>query len=217
MLAHISQPTASGKEIVSLEWGDTTLRIGPFQRAMPDGRSATSWNTPPLPFGRTAFLRLTADEIVYGIPDRYEYEVYSREGRHLRTVRAALPPVPVTRADIAEARESLMRVPSTAEMRAGFTKALDQVRFPSTMPAYGALETEPDGTVWMRSYSRTTPPDYWWARFDRSGKLLGTLRLPPDRSLVRFTNGHVLLSRRDADDAVVLYVHRIEPIPRGEP
>ena len=202
--------TATTAPIVTVEWGDTTLRIGPFERVMA-GRSAISFNTPPKPFGRSAFIGVSANTIVYGINERFGYQVFSQEGRLMRTVQADLPPVPITRAEVAAARASLMQVASTPEMQRAFAAALDRVDFAATMPAFSDMRVEQDGTVWLRNYTRASPAQYWWARFDSTGRLDGTLAIPANRSLVSFARGHVILSQRDTTtDAVFLYVHRIE-------
>jgi hypothetical protein len=209
------QNPTTARGVLTVEWGDTTLRIGPFETVRA-GRSSVGWNVPPKPFGRTAFLGISSNTVVHGLNDRFEYQVYSREGRLLRTVRANLRSVPVTASDIADARASLMQVARTPEMQRGFTAALDRVDFPATMPAYSDLRVEHDGSVWLRNYTRASPPQYWWARFDSTGRLDGTLVLPPNRSLVRFSRGHVVLSQRDTTtDAVYLHVHRIERATGG--
>jgi hypothetical protein len=214
-VASVRAPAVPPREIVTLRGNDPTLSIGPFQRVI-GGRATTSFNTPPFPFGRTAYVAVAASTIVYGNGDRYEYEVYSPDGTLVRTVRAAAPPVPVTREHIARRRESLMGVAVTPEMKAGFERTLDQITFPTTMPAYGGIEVEPQGTVWVRSYD--VPDDtssvVSWARFDPSGRLLGTLRIPPGMGTARrFTRGYAILVRYDREtETTTVRMHRIEPI-----
>jgi hypothetical protein len=213
-LASMRAQGTSDTPILTLDGSDPSLRIGPFERTI-NGRSTRSYNAPGLPFGRGAFIGVTAREIVYAINDSYEYRVYSPAGSLLRTVRAAVPSRPVTKQDLDERLAGLMRVATTPEMKAGFEKVLGATEFPKTHPAYSTVELEPDGSVWIRDYLPYGAPasDASWARFDPSGKLLGTLRLPPGTGLVRFSRGHALLSRRDADtETTYLSVHRIEPV-----
>jgi hypothetical protein len=205
--------TAVRAPMLVVQWSDTSMRIGPFRVTMASGRTTNSYSSPRVPFGRTGMLAVTGTHIIHSIADRYEYQVWSKGGQLVRTVRAALAPTPVTRTDIAEARASLMRVARTPEMQRAFTTALDGLRYPATMPAFGAILAEANGTVWLRNYSRETPPDYWWARFDSSGRLLGTLRQPVGRGVHRFVGDHVILTERDTTtETLILHVHRIEPL-----
>jgi hypothetical protein len=97
-----------------------------------------------------------------------------------------------------------------------FAAVWRQLRFPETHPAVGTILGGDDGSVWVGSATRYTE-DRWWARFDREGRLLGTLRTPGRAGVVRFTGDHVILSRHDPDtETFTLFVHRIEPVPPGK-
>ena len=112
--------------------------------------------------------------------------------------------------DIAEWRNGLIEVGRRVEMEAEFRRVAGQAKIPATHPALSAIRAERDGTVWVRSYSKTdTANEYWWARYDREGHLTGTLKLPADRGLVQFTNGHVILRETDPLGAVILHVHKV--------
>ncbi len=189
---------AAPRKILELSAGDPSLQL-------PSARGG--YAIPPLPFGRTAYVRVTANTIVYGIGDMYEYQVYSRDGKLLRTVRASVRPIPIPAESLAAARTGLERVAATPEGK----RELDRTTFPTTFPAYGKIEVEEDGTVWIASrHSQIV-----WARFDPSGKLSGTFQTPKETYVVRFSRGHVLLaSQNRADGVSTIHMHRIEPVPR---
>jgi hypothetical protein len=180
------------------------------------GGGGVSFAVPPLPFGRTAFVALTAREIVHALNDGFEYRVYAPDGSLKRTVRAAIPPRPVTKQELDARLASMMSVQGeNAQAKAAYEKVYATTEFPKTHPAFSAVEVELDGTVWIRGYLPPGAPatDAWWARFDPSGKLLGTLRLPPGMALIRFSRGHAILSKRDPDtETVHVSVHRIEAV-----
>ena len=207
-LTSVRSPNALASPVLTIEGSDPTLA---FSFTAAGGRIGNTERS--IPFGRLSRVAVTASEIIYGIGDRYEYNVYSREGTLLRTVRAAVPPVTISRAQALEQRAEMIASAPT-ERRSPLEKALTEVPLATSQPAYGPIEVEADGTVWIRNYQTlgSGVADAWWARFDPAGKLLGTLRLPPGRTLVRFSRGHVVLSNRDPDTgAIRLHVHRIEP------
>jgi hypothetical protein len=187
--------------------GDTALRIqmGPAR--------GQGWWQPGSPYARTAFVAIAGDEIIHGLPDAYEYHVYSRDGRHTRTVRAALPPRPVTRADQDAWKESLLAVSKGFDAE-GRMRALSlSLPFPATMPAFGDVRADTYGNVWLRSYLNRdeTAASYWWAKFDANGRLLGTLKPPANRTVRRFDGDFVFLTERDSTtDMTRLHVHRVE-------
>jgi hypothetical protein len=150
--------------------------------------------------------------IVSGRPGDYEFRVYSRTGQLLRTVRSAQKPVPVTARDIALARAEAVDVDLSPASKRLFEEAFDRLKHPPTMPAYGRIAAEPDGTVWVKNYIPLgATADDWWARFDSSGKLLGTLRIPDGHDVIRFGRGHVILRVRTADtETTTVYVYGVE-------
>jgi len=104
-------------------------------------------------------------------------------------------------------------------MQVGIDKLLAVTVVDKTHPAFSTMLVERDGTVWIRGYEPRVPttgaPPLGgsWARFDPSGKLLGTLRIPEGSDVIRFTRGHAILSKRDADtETVHVSVHRIEAV-----
>jgi hypothetical protein len=191
------------RRILRLEDGDAAIRIG-------TGLGAGSNFMMHVPFSRTVSIQITAGEIVYGMPDTYEYRVYTKTGALARIVRADVAPVPVTKSMVAAERDFIGK---GAVNPSQLQKAFDGLTLPQTIPAYHQLVAERDGTVWVRGFAGTSITPQWWARFDRTGKLLGTISIPDDRTVVRFTNGYVVLGHTDTSEGVVmLYVHRIEPI-----
>ena len=77
--------------------------------------------------------------------------------------------------------------------------------WPETKPAFpaGAIQVAFDGTVWLRRHVPAGQPQRYDV-LDRSGRPLGSVRLPEGRSLEGFGDGHVYLSRTDDLDFVWL-------------
>jgi hypothetical protein len=213
---------ATPVRVLTLERGDAQLKVPTTGRG---------W-VMAMPFGRAQSIAITGTEIVYGVPDRYEYRVFSQAGKLLRTVRARAAGLPITQQMIAAARadlgrqSELIKNPSgelleagwsafaPERVRAGMREKFDQLTLPKTLPAYGRILAERDGTVWVQG---AEPPPagsarQWWARFDRTGRLLGTVIVPRDRVVRRFTNGYVVMTGyEEREGLTTIEVYRIEP------
>jgi hypothetical protein len=171
-------------------------------------------------------MTIAGDEIVSGIPDRFEYRVFSRAGVLQRTVRATVPTAPVTASDARGARAmfiargaSLCRerlacsAVEAARANRAFANVADSLSLPKTWPAYADLRGDDDGSVWVLRYSVNPDDAQWWARFDRSGVLQGTLHIPANLAVLRFTRGHVLLKQIEPVDGFsFVAAHRIQPV-----
>jgi hypothetical protein len=162
------------------------------------------------PYGRTAFLEIAGDEVVYGIGDNFEYQVFSSSGVLKRTVRAAIPSDPVTAADRDSVRDNFT-AHRRGLSRADYLSAFARLHIPATKPAYDILMTEPDGTVWIRAKAPATGQPASWVCFNTEGKLVGTLNTPPRHTVLSFAHGHVVMRASEPrSETVYLLVHRIE-------
>ena len=160
---------------------------------LPNG--APMWTTYGTPFTITPIVRFGVDEMIIGTAERFEYQVYDGHGALLRTVRAAAPPRPVTKEMIATYRNgSSPRNPDVARQRLAI---LDTLTLPKTLPSYDRLFVEEDGTVWLSDLRDGDSLPSSWARFDRKGKLLGTLAIPANLTTFRFSRGHAIVALKD--------------------
>jgi hypothetical protein len=135
------------------------------------------------------------DVFIYASGERYEYRVYDAEGELLRTVRAAVPPRPVTAADIDSAKTHIL-AGFAGDARRVAEAAWSRMTLPRMHLAYRRALTETDGSVWLLGCG---PSDNGrcWAKFDPAGRLQGTLLIPPDWEVASFANGHAILWRAD--------------------
>ena len=211
-----SRAGTGGEPVLVLEGNDPSIMVGPLREPLANGRGTLMSQGLAVPFISTASVRLAGDVIVYGRPGAYEFRVYSPTGALVRTVRSALEPAPVTARDIALARVEAVDVDLSPQSQRMFEEAFDKLTHPPTMPAYGRIAAEPDGTVWVMNYApQGSATEQRWARFDPSGRLLGTLRIPDRHNVVRFSRGHVILRVRNSDtETTTVYVHRIEATGR---
>jgi hypothetical protein len=170
-------------------------------------------------------MTIAGGDIVSGMPDKFEYRVFSRGGTLQRTVRAAMPSAPVSPADARAARArfigqaapmcSAMKCTSaeTARLTKAYGDVAERLTLPKTWPAYAELRGDDDGSVWVRRYTVNPADPQSWARFSQSGALQGTLLLPANLTVLRFSRGHVLVKQFEPVDGFsFVAAHRIEPV-----
>jgi hypothetical protein len=210
------EPQAGGRVLIEMSGDDPSI----FLRFAEQRRINATTTQPGLlvdvPYRRRAIVRAAGEVVVAGRGDNFEYRVYSRSGTLLRTVRAGGSGETLTPREIADARRGLTDR-GDAEERKMLEVAFQGIAWPATAPSYDRIAAQPDGDLWLRGYrseylpAATTP--HWWARFDASGKLLGTLQLPSDVNALRFLNDRVILGKVNAAGFTTLSVHRIERQP----
>jgi hypothetical protein len=208
------------RPLLVVDGDDPPAHIGPLNFPDHEGHYF-----PPVPFSRTLMLAVAAnDRIVVADGDRYEYQVFNADGSHLRTVRASAAPIALTRDHVAAGRRSYEPGLNPARFspheiavtsKASFA-TYDALELPSHLPAFGRILTDTDGSVWVGSF---VMPDSdadsdWWARFDSTGVLRGTLRVPPEYRVVRFSRGRaMLLAPLDTLGFVKLDIYRVLEAP----
>ena len=82
---------------------------------------------------------------------------------------------------------------------------------PETMPAYGELRTDRTGRLWVQE--TLVPPDTIgrFTAFDRDGRMLGTITLPPSFRVLEFGDDYVLGVAKDELEVEQLRLYRLVP------
>lgn len=155
------------------------------------------------PFFRTTLACVSGGDIVMGHNAAWQYELRSPTGAVERIVRLTREPRPVDEQDRTAYTEYLRSVVEDPEDVAWRTE-----HFPTTMPTYSDLVCGDDRTVWLKPYvppfeSDTAP----WLVFDREGRLLGQVQLPP-LSLLQADSSHVLGTLEDELGVETIQVYR---------
>jgi hypothetical protein len=129
-------------------------------------------------FGRDSYFAVRDDELIIGDAIDPEYHVLSAKGRLERTVRAdydlSLDP------ELLEA-ERLARLGESPEPDA--LRLFDQLPVPKRRPAYGAIQVDATGAVWLeehlgRAVQQTSRDPLHWEVFGADGVWLGRVSLP---------------------------------------
>lgn len=154
------------------------------------------------PFGRRQYVAVAEDRVYAGAGDRYEIEVY-RPGRGLaRLIRRLTPNPPVDDAAIERLRQHRLAGVDDAEARRRIEQSLADVDFPETMPAYGPLQVDALGNLWVEMYHEYRDPqeNSSWSVFDPEGRWLGVVETPAGLEIQEIGADYILGVWRDELD-----------------
>lgn len=134
----------------------------------------------PLPFGRQTVAAAHGGLVYVGTGDRFELLAYEPAHGLREVVRAQHRPVPVTHAEIAEYRRSLVTLGTEgdARLRRQHDDLLASAPYPEEMPPFTNLKIDPDGNLWLQTPHTGGAAEQRWVVFSRDGRALGSLRAP---------------------------------------
>jgi hypothetical protein len=159
-------------------------------------------------WGLRSHVAAAGDGFIVGYSSDYSYETHDANGELVRMVRAHRPVREVTAADIARVKEPS---PDDDPANAAFwRRVLDAMEYPTRFPAYAAILTDADGYVWIRDYAwpeEGVPQE--WQVFDRDGRWIGALTMPPGFSVMSIGRSEILGIYRDEVDVEHLHAYRL--------
>lgn len=179
-------------------------------------------------FSPRAMLASDGRRVFHAFPTRYEVTELTPGGRVVQVIRRQAQRVPVSR----EAREEQRRLvlaqpnetggPMTAEQRTFLERRLDQAGFAEFYPAFGAIQADRDGNLWVRWFDPreraprsgmlrplVLPGRTTWDVFDPRGQWLTTVELPPRFVALEFGRDYIAGVALDADDVELVRVYRL--------
>jgi len=168
-------------------------------------------STQALPFARSSAF-VAGDSILYaGDTDRFEIGRYAASGELLSIIRRSTPAREVTPADIdAFKRESLRTRAPGSPGRARMERALAEMPYPATMPAFSTLGTDPGRNLWVLEYEPIPDTPGTWTVFDPTGTMLGTVATPARLQVVEIGDDYVLGVWKDELDVQTVRLYALE-------
>jgi hypothetical protein len=170
--------------------------------------------------------------LIYGLNDEYRLRVYGHDGSLQRIITMPFEQRPVSESD----KRIVMDYLETAWLDAGVPpQALPRLRsvvhFGEHFPAYAALQSGPDGSIWVQhvqaasDLSQEERENYnliedsgapEWDVFDSEGRYLGIVTLP-DRFAPRIFRGDKIYGvwRDESDVQYVMLLRLVGPAPRS--
>jgi hypothetical protein len=142
----------------------------------------TGFTVHALPFARMPAVAVRGDRVFVGASDRYEIDVYSRDGKRERRITYNQPNRKVTRADIDRFRTS--RIASAAAQsdlyKQRTEEALREMQMPDVMPAYSTVHADSEGNLWVQDYRAEGETHTRWTVFDRNGRAIARVSGPDE-------------------------------------
>ena len=186
--------------------------VGTFlgaQRIFSKGRSRFVRVTPP-PFGRTAVFAVSNDRFYVGTQDKYEVSVFGLDGSLRTIVRLERENTPTTEADIDRYKRA--RLAGVHELqKEDRQRQLDALPFPETMPAYGRIEVDLEGNLWVADARPFGDGPNRWTVFGPDHRILGAVDTPRDFVVHAIGSDYVLGSVREDDKDHVRVYRLVKP------
>lgn len=163
---------------------------------------------PYLPFTLSRFpAAIDGNDVLLGTGTEYSLVRLSNRGSTKEKWRWADTLRRVTDELSGRYRSWLLNEPPAGLNRRAIRTYLDEVAFPTHLPAYEQLLTDKLGFAWVQNY---TPP--WrhaptWSVFDNTGTWLGSVRTPENVRILEIGRYYVMGVRRDqlGVESVVVY------------
>jgi hypothetical protein len=162
------------------------------------------------PFEHETTVRFHDGELWTGTGDAFQVDQLDLSGALRRSVRLAQPPAPISESELDavldSARNSYAEL-SDPDMRAGFTRVLDEAPRPTVKSAYATFLLDDEGNIWIERYGSGPELPSHWAVIDTAGRWLGDVTLPPGLDPTHISPTEVLGVWTDPDGAehVVAY------------
>ena len=196
---------------MELSWardgGQVTLRSG----IAGTERTRYANSDGPRTWGRTMVFAAAPTGVWYGSADDYEVEHVDWTGRVTRIARWAGPDLTVTRERLDRYLDArLARYEEPAERRRFERERWPDIRdgLPDRFPAYEALLTLPDGSMWITTYGWRSP-DQELHLLDADGVWVRRVTMPAGSTVLDAGPDWVLLGQRGELDVPIVAVYQL--------
>lgn len=188
----------------------TTSRADTLGR-VPVGLSYISvsdgWVLMDVPFSPRGVYDAEDETLFYAYGDRCEVRLFTLSGEPNRIRRYPCARDPIASEDLDEFVElTTSRIEDLGERRQVVAR-IAEMPVQSRFPAFAELVADENGNAWLGAHLVGAGGDREWTVIDRSGQLLGSLRLPGDLMIHEIGEDYVLgVARDDLDiERVVMY------------
>ena len=150
-----------------------------------------------VPFGRELRFAVADSGAYVGFGAQLSYELWSLEGRLIRSVRAIGPDLTLTDADFTRLRDAALDALPEGEDRAVLNRYLSQLPRPPQRAAYAQMLADAEGNVWLGPYRSSAGANGPWHVFGSSGRYLGEIQIPAQLQPYEIGRDYVLGRWRD--------------------
>lgn len=182
--------------------------VGPDFYVRSNGGSAFASS---LPFGRATETVVWGDRFYAAYTDRFEIVRRDAAGTADLIVRASRPTVSLTDA-VVEAHKAERLAEADERWRARLEELYRDIPFPPTLPAFGDLQVDADGNLWVLDVPLPGDETRHWTVFTPDGELLGAIETPPGVAVREIGRDYLLGTWSDELDVQYVRLYRLERV-----
>ncbi len=158
------------------------------------------------PFGRTSYYRPRLQGVVTATNDSFEWMVRALDGTVQLISRVPDFNRPISPGQITELRDWLLSFSQSPERTREVESFFEDFPMPDVAPAFGPVQVDPSGRVWLAEYKAIANTASTWMVFSPDGHLLGRVEVPTGLQVREIGDDYLLGVHRDEFD--VPYVLR---------
>jgi hypothetical protein len=162
------------------------------------------------PFMRGSYGAVAGDRLYHGDAERREIEVLDLAGEGRWSIRWPGEPEPVSERYLDAVREERRRAMEADGATGTGGDPFEGVPRPPSLPAYSAIRTGNDGSLWVQRFGWPGDDEAVWDVFDREGRWLSEVATPRRFRITEIGEGYVIGVYQD--DLDVEYVRMYELI-----
>lgn len=164
----------------------------------------------PPPYGRMLSFALEGELIYVGTGDFLGFDVYSPDGRKLRSVRAPEPDRTLTTVDVELFQAAMLDALPSGVDASAFEAILREATVPREKAAYTRLLVDPRGKVWLSEYESSFLATGLWRVVDGEGNPVAEVRVPDGFRITDLGVDHVLGVWRGDFDVESIRMYQLE-------
>mgnify|MGYP001821510072 FL=1 len=151
------------------------------------------------PFGKEAVVAVGRQHFFYGSQDRYEIQVWSRDGGLERIIRQEAELLPVSDSQVADRlAEELEHLEDDGnDLSQRYRREFEATPIPDFHPAHGEIHADLLGFLWVEETRPSNQEPCMASIFDPEGRLVATLPLPDELRVLEIGADYVLGSYSD--------------------
>jgi hypothetical protein len=229
----VMQPTGTAADYLGMRSGERRDSVS-FLRLSPDGTvadtlarraareyvSARSGNLilqRPVLFGRDSYASAGSGRAFVGESDQFRIDVVDGRGAQLMSIRRPGPVRPVSREQLARAREEAER--GRERTRREIVRMAgseipgpsgDEIPARSTMPAFDRVLVDGLGYLWVRGFVVSSADAPEWSVFDPDGRWVARVRTPVDVEVYQVGPDWILGRGRDEMEVESVRLYRLD-------
>ncbi len=155
----------------------------------------------PYPLGRQPSVAIGPTRAYVALADSFEVRVFSLDGKPLPSLKAPVPRIPATQADLDAEREREIAMLGE-RARTSVERSYLTIPLAKFLPATRNLVVDADANLWVQHFPRASSPTVQWTIFSPDGPLRATIALPTVLEVFEAGRDYVLGRYIDPDTAV---------------